>query len=42
VHGRSKQPIPPTRTVIKDLIRELEWEGPERWARVIESLRRML
>jgi hypothetical protein len=27
---------------IEDIIRELEWEGPERWAPVIERLRRLV
>jgi hypothetical protein len=27
---------------IEDIIRELEWEGPDRWASVIERLRRLV
>jgi hypothetical protein len=33
---------PSTRVVIEDVIRELEFEGPSRWASVIERLRSVL
>jgi hypothetical protein len=33
---------PPTRAVIEDIIRELEFEGPTRWASVIARLRSVL
>jgi hypothetical protein len=35
-------PTDATRAVIEDVIRELEFESPERWAPVIEKLRRAL
>jgi hypothetical protein len=27
---------------IEDIIRELEWDDPERWAHVIQTLRRLV
>jgi hypothetical protein len=33
------QSVPPSRAVIEDLIRELEWESPARWGPVLERLR---
>jgi hypothetical protein len=35
-------PTDATRAVIEDVIRELEFESPGRWAPVIEKLRRAL
>ncbi|MEP7032686.1 MAG: hypothetical protein ABI879_01760 [Actinomycetota bacterium] len=35
-------PTDATRAVIEDVIRELEFESPERWAPVIGKLRRAL
>jgi len=35
-------PTDATRAVIEDVIRELEFESPERWAPVIEKLRNAL
>ena len=39
---RGSVPTGATRAVIEDVIRELEFEGPERWAPVIEKLRNAL
>ncbi len=39
---RGSVPTGATRAVIEDVIRELEFESPERWAPVIEKLRRAL
>jgi hypothetical protein len=37
----SPQPFAPTRAVIEDVIRELEFESLVRWASVIDKLRRV-
>jgi hypothetical protein len=40
--GHDSVPTDATRAVIEDVIRELEFESPERWAPVIGKLRRAL